>query len=327
MRPRPEAVRSAFYSDLLERIRRYPEVESASIASRAPLIGGFLRPPFRIEGRAASNQESAAITAVGSSYFSTLNIGFVAGQPFKDNEQAAVINETMARKFWPNADPVGSRIKSGPSSGPWLTIVGVVRDEKLHPGVKGMPQVYEPCRLCTALLIKTRDAATDIPGVIRREIAALDATTLVTSIQTVDEQISRLDTVVGYRFRMALFLAFAGAGLLLAFAGVYGVTSYSAAQRTHEVGIRMALGATRRNVLGMIIRQSMVPALTGITAGVAGAAGLSRLLESYLFEIAPTDTTVFIAAVIFIAFVAMAANFIPARRSTHVDPLVALKYE
>jgi putative ABC transport system permease protein len=328
MRPRPEAVRTAFYDELIQRIGRYPGVDSAGFASHTPLTASFFRPPFTIEGRTALDNTSAVVMGVTPDYFRTLRIGFVGGRSLTANEQfTAVINEKLAREFWPNSDPIGSRIKPAPQNSPWLTIVGVVRDEKLAPGSEVFAVIYRACGLCGSLIVKASDTSTDIAALIRREVAAVDSTTLITGIQTIDDIAAQAETVISSRFQMALFLAFAGAGLLLALAGVYGVTSYSSAQRTREVGIRLALGATRFNVLSMMMRQSMLPIVLGITAGVAVASALTGFLQSYLFGVTPLDPSVFAAVPVFLALVAIIANFIPLCRGTRIDPVIALRHE
>jgi putative ABC transport system permease protein len=267
---------------------------------------------------------------VTTDYFRTMGITFISGRGASEGEQAAVINETLARGYWPGSSPIGQRIKFGPAEGPapWLTITGVIADVHMIPGWNAqLPQVFSPCSQCNVLLLKMRDDSAGLIPAIRQELAAIDKTVLITRIETLDAVFAAHVSVVNSRFRMAVFLAFAGAGLLLAFAGVYGVTSYSAAQRTHEVGIRMALGATRWSVLGLMMRQSLMPVVVGIGAGLSGAFALAGLLQSYLFEVAPRDASVFIAVPVLLALVAMAANFIPARRSTRIDPMIALKYE
>jgi putative ABC transport system permease protein len=327
LRPRPEPVRAAFYEEVIKRIGRYPEVDSVSLSSHAPLRASFFRPPFAIEGRSGLDDANAVIIAVTPDYFQTLRIRFAGGRSLEPGEHDAVINETMARRFWPNSDPIGSRIKPAPLSGPWLTVVGVIHDERLTPGFQDFSVIYRSCGLCGSVIVKTRDDSSDVATIIRRELADADNTSLVTAIQTAEEIAAESAAVVGSRFQMALFLAFAGAGLLLAVAGVYGVTSYAAAQRTKEVGIRLALGATRFSVLAMMMRQSMIPILAGISAGLLGALSLSRFLESYLFGVTSTDVSVFVAVPLFLVVIAMIANFIPVHRGTRIDPTSALKYE
>ena len=327
LRPRPEPVRAAFYDEMVERLQRYGSVDSVAFSSHTPLTQSFFRPPFTIEGRTRSDNAGAVSIGVTPDYFRTLRIGFLEGRSLQSGEQAAVINETMAREFWRNSDAIGSRIQSASRSGVWLTIVGVVRDEKLAPGSNDLPVIYIPCGNCGALIVKALDSATDVATLIRREMAAVDPAALVTRVQSLDEIAAASEAVVGSRFRMGLFLAFAGAGLMLALAGVYGVTSYAAAQRTREMGIRLALGATRSKLLSMMMRQSMLPIAAGISVGVVAAAGLTRFLQSYLYEVVPLDPAVFVTVPCFVAVVAMIANFIPVRRGTGIDPTTALKYE
>jgi putative ABC transport system permease protein len=328
LRPRPEAVREAFYDDVLQRIRRHPEVDSVSLSSHTPLRASFFRSPLEIEGVSGFDNTGAVVIGITADYFRTLGIGFVRGRPPKPGEQGAVINETVAHRFWPNADPLGARIKpASPRSGPWLTVVGVIRDERLTPGFQDFSVIYRDCGLCGSLIVKTRDASPGVAAMIRRELAEADNTTLITGIQTVEEIAATSAIVVGSRFQMALFLAFAGAGVMLALAGVYGVTSYAATQRTKEIGIRLALGATRFSVLAMMMRQSMLPIVTGISGGLLGGLALTRFLDSYLFGVTSTDVSVFVGVPLFLIVIAMIANFIPVQRGTRIDPTSALKYE
>ncbi|MBI2149339.1 MAG: ABC transporter permease [Acidobacteria bacterium] len=327
-RYRTETERTGLYGDLLERLKRYPEVESVSLARNLPVESGFRNPTLIIES-SSSQSERTISWEVTPDYFRTLRMSLIDGRPFVDGEQAAVVNDTLARKYWPASNPIGKRIKLGVDTAqPWLTIVGVVRDEGLFEfGMQRRPQVFVPCAQCSILLVKVHNPSTDIGRTIRRELSALDANVLITNIQTMDESLSANYRVVDSRFRTTLFLAFAGAGLLLAFAGVYGVTSYSAAQRTQEVGIRMALGATRGNVLSMMMRQSLATLVAGMSAGLLGASAMTGLLRGYLFEVEPTDPAVFIGAPILLTLAAFAANFIPAQRASRVDPMAALHME
>ncbi len=330
LRYRTQTAASDLRSTVIERIKQHPEVESVSMVGSGPVFSGAYM-GFWLEGQ--SQRENALVldTQVTSEYFKTLQIPFIQGQTFKDGDpDVVIINQTFARRYWPDTNPIGRRLRLGWewNPGAWLTIGGVVRDQR--PSLTKSPeaQVFRSCQQCGILLVKARDGRANIGSMIRREIASIgDTLVIVTNRWSMETALSEDWTLLDSKFRTILFAAFAGAGLLLALAGVYGVTSYSSAQRTREVGIRMALGATRWSVLRLMISRSMVPIGAGIAAGLAAAWALMRLLQPYLFEVRPTETGVFIAVSLFLAMIATIANFIPVRRGTRIDPMTALKYE
>lgn len=320
---------SALRSELIERMRQHGEVESASMTSRAPVSTGFFSTGFWLEGRSQRENATVIDTQVTSAYFRSLQVHFLRGNTFEDSGQNAVVNEALANTYWPNADPIGKRFRIGFEENPssWLTVVGVTSNERVQINKPPTPQVFRSCGACGILLVRTRNNFTNVGALIRREVAAIDSSLVITILQPLDSLAAQNSVILDSRFRMALFIAFAGAGLLLACAGVYGVTSYTAAQRTQEIGIRMALGAGRREVLRMIIGQSTLPVCIGVGAGTIAAASLTRLLDSYLFGVAPREPNIFIVVPVFLALVATAANLVPALRSTRIDPLSALKHE
>jgi putative ABC transport system permease protein len=335
----PPEVR-AFYSRLLERVRALPGVEAAATGTGVlmPLLAnsGIMT----IEGQAPKPgpQIEYPREIVSPGYFETLGATLVAGRTFTEQDHAdatlvTVVNETFARAAWPDQDPVGRRVRFGgaQSKAPWLTVIGVVRDLRRSDDVRRAvrPEVY----MCTLqnpprsqmLLIRTATDPTAIVASVRREVQAINPQLPLFAVGTLEEQIS--ETLTTPRFRAVLLAGFAAIALLLATIGIYGVTAHAVGQRTHEVGIRMALGAERRDVLGLILVQHLKPALIGVTVGVIGAVILSQSLRTLVYGIRPTDPITFLAMALALIAVTVVACWIPARRATRVDPLVALRAE
>ena len=335
----PPEVR-AFYSRLLERVRALPGVESAASGSGVlmPLLAnsGIMT----IEGKPPTPgpQIEYPREIVSPGYFETLGATLVAGRTFTDQDHAdatlvTIVNETFARAAWPDQDPLGRRVRFGgaQSRAPWLTVIGVVRDLRRSDDVRRAvrPEVY----MCTLqnpprsqmLLVRTAIDPNAIVASVRREVQAINPQLPLFAVGTLEGQIS--ETLTTPRFRAVLLAGFAVIALLLATIGIYGVTAHAVGQRTHEVGIRMALGAARRDVLGLILVQHLKPALVGVTAGVVGAVILSQSLRTLVYGIRPTDPLTFIAMGVVLIAVTVVACLIPARRATRVDPLVALRTE
>jgi len=269
-------------------------------------------------------------------YFHTVRIPLLSGRDFTahDNQDApkvAIINRTMADHFWPNQDPIGKRFAYNEEHPKWFTVVGVVGDV-LQYGLDQTttaPEAYFPefQSQYPSMMALVRTGADPLG-----QLPALGA-----AVREVDSQIPvyqprELDEVVHESFSQQRFLAlllglFAGLALVLAAVGIYGVIAYSVAQRTHEIGIRMALGAGWRNVMGMVLREGMVMAVAGVVAGLAGAWGLTRFLASLLYGVRPTDLITFVSVPLVLVSVSFLACYVPARRATRVDPTVALRYE
>jgi putative ABC transport system permease protein len=335
----PPEVR-AFYSRLLERVRALPGVESAATGTGVlmPLLAssGIMT----IEGRPPTRgpQIEYPREIVSPGYFETLGVTLAAGRTFTEQDHAeatlvTVINETFARSAWPDQDPLGRRVRFGgaQSKAPWLTVIGVVRDLRRSDDVRRAvrPEVY----MCTLqnpprsqmLLVRTATDPNAIVTSVRHEVQAINPQLPLFAVGTLEGQIS--ETLTTPRFRAVLLAGFAVIALLLATIGIYGVTAHAVGQRTHEVGIRMALGAERRDVLGLILVQHLKPALIGVTVGVVGAIILSQSLRTFIYGIRATDPLTFIAMAIALIAVAVVACWVPARRATRVDPLVALRTE
>ncbi|HSE30846.1 MAG TPA: ABC transporter permease [Pyrinomonadaceae bacterium] len=345
----------AFYEDLMTRLRSLPGVESVGASTQTPLSRGDNWSGFAIEGRPVpeGQLQQAATRAVSNDYFQTLRIPLRKGrfftnadarialplirwfpqQPYPEhfNESqptpAVIINETMARLYWPNQDPLGQRIKIIES--PWMTVVGVVGDvHHTSLAVPPNPEIYlshlqEP-QGALALMIRSNGDPLQLASAAREQVKSIDKDQPLT-ITTMDQIFAV--SVGEQRFNTLLLGAFAGLALVLAMIGVFGVINYSVAQRTHEIGIRIALGAQRGNIFTLVVGQGLVLAVIGIALGSIAAFGLTRLIRTLLFGVSPTDAVTFVLVWIGMTTVALLACYVPARRATKVDPLVALRYE
>jgi putative ABC transport system permease protein len=329
-----------FFRDLLARIRAVPGVKDASGVLPLPLSGDSMRTSFEIEGKpvAKSDQPSTHIRAVGLDYFQTMRIPLLAGRAFdvRDDRHAPhviVINQTLARRFFPNESPIGKHIKPGMSSGKTDTmceIVGVVGDVKHRRlWLPDDPESYvpydqDPIGGMNIVVRSAGDPMALLPA-LRTQVHALDPELPVYKAQRMEDYLAA--SVAQRRFTSLLCSIFAGAGLLLAVVGLFGVISYSVAQRTHEIGVRVAVGAAKSDILRLILGEGMGITLVGVGVGLLGAVGLSSVMKSQLFGISATDPMTFLGVVVTLSLVALAACYLPARRAARVDPMVALRYE
>jgi predicted permease len=328
--------RIAFYRHVLERIAKLPGVVSAGYVTALPLTMKGGTRGFQIEGVPPAPGRDALNRQITPDYLRTMGIRILQGRGIEDRDgpqapKVAVISETMAQKFWPNENALDKRIKLGPPSAPWITIVGISGDVKqmgLEAPTKA--EIYLSYQQ-DSFLFPPADIAIRVAGnslslaSLQKEVWAVDRELPISGFQTM-EQILDTETLQR-RMQMSLLGTFAGLALLLAGLGIYGVMSYAVTQRTQEIGIRMALGAERREVLRMVIGQGMVLALAGVGFGLAGAFGATRLLASLLFGTAANNLFAYISVSVLLIAVALAAYFVPARRASRVDPLVALRYE
>ncbi len=335
----PEQI-AAFYQQALEQIKALPGVQSVGATSNLPLSGNESSGSFRIEGRIVPPDQQPPHgdrwTATAD-YFQTMSIPLAKGRYFterdvKDAPGVAIIDETLARKYWPNEDPLGKRITfEGGSDNPrWREIVGIVGHVK-SKGLVGQsrvqyytPQAQRPVR-GMYLVVRTANDPTSVTAAVRGVIRALDKDLPVYKVTTMDQLVA--DAMARQRFSMVLLGSFAAVALMLAAIGLYGVMAYMVTQRTHEIGIRMALGAQRGDVLRLVVGQGLILITVGVAIGLVAAFALTRLMASLLFEVSATDPAVFFIIPTTLASVAVLACYIPARRAIRVDPMVALRYE
>jgi predicted permease len=331
---------SAFYRELISRLEALPGVQAATVSTMRPLNGTALSDPFAIEGRPFDPRDlnSAGWQMVGANYFRTLGIPLLQGRDFTahDTEEqspiVAVINEAMARRFWPNENPIGRRITLGlpRPDNPWITIVGIAKDVP-HRAIDSTPEPdWYFSRALGAqrdryLFVRTAGDPTNLAALIRSQVPAIDREQPVTNVKSMRDVIA--ETVAPRKFNMLVFGLFAALAVMLAAMGIYGVTSYAVAERTQEIGIRVALGARAVDVMNLVLRGGLSLALIGVAIGLAGAFALTRLMKSLLFGVSPTDAVTFASVSVGVIAVALLACYIPARRATKVDPLVALRYE
>jgi putative ABC transport system permease protein len=330
--------RAEFVNSLVERASALPGVTSAGAISELPLGGGESMEGLTFEGRPKpdpSRPPVADVRSVTPGYLRTMGIRLMKGRWFTDQDRAdslpvAVIDDTMARAYWPAEEPIGKRFRNLNSSTPWWTVVGVVRGVT-HRGLGAarQPEYFRPYsqqeRSGTTLVVRSAIDPASLPAALRREIWAVDKDQPVSKIVTLEQVVS--EAAAAPRFRSVLIGIFGAFALLLATLGIYGVVSYSVAQRTHELGVRIALGAGGREILAHVLGSGLALAATGIAIGLAVSVGLTRLLASLLYGVTPTDPWTYGGVAAVLLTVALAASYVPARRAMRVDPLVALHYE
>ena len=329
---------AAYFDQVLPTIKSIPEVKAVGAVTVAPLSGFYSLDSFNIEGRpafSASDNAQAYMSVITPDYFRALGIRlqqgrFLTEQDREGAQRVALINETMARRYWPNENPIGQKIKfaHGPQS--ILEVVGVIGDIKQFGVEKTtLANVYVPNQQmpvsAMSLVIKTAQDPAKLTSIIRERIWTVDKDQPITRVLTMNEIYSQ--SVSQPRFYMLLLTIFAVIALVLAAVGIYGVMAYSAAQRTPEIGIRLALGAQQRDVLRLVLSQGMILVLIGTAIGLAGAGALTRILSGLLFNVTATDPAIFAVIALLLMSVALLACYIPARRAMKVDPMVALRYE
>jgi putative ABC transport system permease protein len=333
--------RGLFYNQLEERLKQMPEVVSVGAASRLPLLtpNNNITSSLSIEGRPLppGNLPEVDFRRASTDYFETMGIPLLEGRAFTDQEvasgtQTAIVNEAFAQRFFPGEEVLGKRVKLGPNPDqlPWITIVGVVGNVRhLAIETEPRPEIYRHYMTfplsSPAIVVRSSSDPKKLIAGIRAQVQTIDAELSIANIHTMDELMAR--SVAGRRFSMTLLAIFACVAILLAAVGLYGVMSYSVVQRTHELGVRMALGASRRDVVTLVVGQAARLAVAGIAIGLIAAIALTRLMGNMLYEISATDPATFAAVALLIGTVALLASYVPARRATRVDPMVALRHE
>src|ERR1700752_31684 len=333
-----------FYQQLTERLSAIPGVRNATISYDHPLTLNWLD-DFEIEGRVVSPEsrsQSANFIPIGADYFDTVGLKLVAGGKIthrgdQDHPGVAIINESFAKHYFPNENALGRRMKSGPPGRIWrgqkltsFEIVGVVRDVKLAGlDAPSEPAYYLPASQAPlqdmTILVRTTTDPLSIVGALRQAVLSIDPNQPISNIKTLEKVVD--DSIAQRRLNMLLMGLFGGLAMLLSAVGIYGLLSHAVTQRTQEMGIRMALGAQTSDVLKLVLRQGMTLAIAGEVIGLAGAFALTRLMRGLLFGVTPNDATTFVIVAGVLAVVALLACYVPARRATKVDPLVALRYE
>jgi putative ABC transport system permease protein len=334
---------ASFYSQLLERAAATPGIESAGAISDLPLLGSNTSDSFTIEGRppvAKQEEPSTEYHVVTPRYFESMGIPLLAGRDFagtdtKQSPNVVVINQTFARRHFAGESPLGHRLRLQGQERDPLLIVGVVGDvRQLGLDKQPVPEAFVPFlqdplsetyQRSMTIVARTKSAPGAVAGSLRAALTSLDKSLPVYDLKPMTEYLR--DSLARRRFNLILLTAFSGVALALAAIGIYGVISYGVTQRTHEIGIRMALGAEKVDVLWLVVRQGMVMALGGVAIGLLASFALTRLMESLLFGVSVTDPLTFSVIALLLTCVALLACFIPARRATKVDPMIALRYE
>ncbi|HEX8141081.1 MAG TPA: ABC transporter permease [Pyrinomonadaceae bacterium] len=338
----PEAEQAvSFHKELLQRIQTMPGVQSAGISSNLPLDNIMDTNNFNLEIRPTppgKSEDVAEFMSVSPEYFRTLGIPLLKGRYLSEQDKeesppVMVISQAMAQRYFPNEDPIGMRLKTGGCTEcPWTTIVGVVGDVKdrglsdENAPAMYAPFVQEPYNIrMMSLVVRTDGEPTSMVAAVRREVNGINPDLALANVKTVEQLVS--ESLGQSRYRGVLLGIFAIVALILAAVGIYGVIAYAVNQRTHEIGIRIALGAQKRDILKLVVWQGMILSMIGVAVGVGASLALTRFLSSLLYGVSSTDPLTFGGVVLLLIGVALLACSIPARRATKVDPMVALRAE
>ena len=331
----------AFYQELTKRVQSLPGVVNAGVVTPLPLAGGFDSTGFDVEHQPfqPGHEPMADRYIMTPGYLQALGIRLEQGRELTEQDAASaplvmLVSESLATRFWPNQDPIGKRIKlpwnPGREDEPWRTVVGVVKDVKQYGPDKPsemalyLPHAQYPVSFMS-LVARTSGEPAEMIATVRKTVQGLDPEQVPTNVATMEDVM--VDSIQSRRFPMFVLGGFAALALALAAVGIYGVMSYVVVQRTHEIGIRMALGARTGNVLRLIVGNALWLATAGILLGAVAALGLTRLMKSLLFGVVPTDVSTFVVVCLSLFVVALVACYLPARRATRIDPLLALRNE
>ena len=337
----------AFYRQALQRIETLPGVQVAGAITDLPLSGSESTGAITVEdllSKSGPPWREVAVRMVTPNYFASMQLPLLKGRYFTERDAAqapgvAIMDQTLARKLWPGEEPLGKRVRLGTPEfeSPWLSIVGVVghvkhsaldadsREQFYMPHMQAHPLWMNVAGRRMTLVVRTATEPLTLAAAVQREIWAMDKDQPVSSIQTLEQVVSQ--SLVRQRFNLMVLGIFAFVALVLGAAGIYGVIAYAVHQRTHEIGIRMALGARQGDVFRLILKHGLLLALIGLGLGQAGSIALSRFLSSQLYEVSSIDPATFASVSLLLCGVALLACYIPARRATQVDPMVALRYE
>jgi len=327
-----------FQKNVIERLKTLPGVESASLAFPLPLDAYNDGASVRVEGyvpRSDNENHYAGLSNIGPGYFETMGTPLVAGRAIDERDtetsrRVAVVNETMARRYWQTSDKaLGRRFAIG-REGPWIEVAGVAKNGKYFTfGEHPMPYFFLPLAQNyggrVTVLVRSKENPDSLMSALRQEVRGLDASLPIFGVRTMPQFLNRIVSV--YEVSASLVGTFALTALLLAAVGIYGVLHFAVTRRTREIGIRMALGAARGDVLRLILGRSMVFVGAGLALGIAGAWASSGVMGKMLAGVSPTDPVTFLAVGVLFGLVALAASAIPARRASHVDPMEAVRYE
>ena len=330
----------SFYRDLESRVRSLPGVQSASLAYSIPMGDVDDGSPIYVEGHPVPPGQQAPVVIynrVDELYFDTMRTPLLRGRAFRENDDekaplVAIVNQSMARQFWPNEDPIGKRFSLKSANGPFVEVVGLTGDGKyVFIGWDKEPYFYVPLAQnfssYRSLQIRSSVPPESLISQVQSEVHALDPNIPASDVETMEQSLAGGNGFFVFKVGAILAATLGLLGLILAVVGVYGVVSFAASQRTHEIGIRMALGASRRDILMLVLRQGLVLVIGGVLAGALLAGALARSMATLLVGVSPTDALTFATATILLGGIGLWACYAPARRAMRLDPMVALRYE
>jgi putative ABC transport system permease protein len=339
--------RENLYRTLVTNLQGLPGVRSVAMTNHLPLIGDTWGTNMAIEGRPIpppGHEMNTTYREAGASYFATMRIPLLRGREFSERDNLSsplvvILNETLAKSAFPNQDPIGKRITLDTTHPVWLTIVGVIKDVKQSNWTGPLDnEVYipflqddkflnspQPARAYVSIVIRTDTDAESLIPVVQQAIWSIDRDIPISHLVTMTHAIG--NALWQSRFNLLLIGIFSAIAMILAVVGIYGVLAYEVAQRTQEIGIRMALGANRGGIVRLIFGQSLRVVLTGVVIGVAAALGLARLMTTMIYQVQPADPLTYVGVTALVLCVAALSALLPARRATRVDPLIALRYE